>query len=94
VRQVIDKALPLPSPDALVMPSQRATERTPEIGVEEDSFNTNSSKGMRSYDTNADSEFLGLRVVMVPSFCCFRQCLLDRHIFSSCTSWVKQTFSF
>ena len=46
MRQVIEKALPLPSPDTLVMPSQRATERTPEMGIEEDGVNTNSSKGV------------------------------------------------
>jgi hypothetical protein len=92
--QVIEKALPLPFPDTLVMPSQRATERTPEMGIEEDGVNTNGAKGVRSEDTNADRECLALGVVMVPSFGCFRQCLLDRHMFSSCTSWVKQTFSF
>ena len=69
LRQVIEKALPLPSPDTLVMPSQRATERTPEMGIEEDVVNTNSSQGVRSEDTNANSECLALGVVMIPSFC-------------------------
>ena len=48
MRQVIEKALPLPLPDTLAMPSQRATERTPEMGIEEDVVNTNGSKGVRS----------------------------------------------
>jgi hypothetical protein len=55
LRQVIEKALPLPLPDTLVMPSQRATERTPEMGIEEDVVNTNGSQGVRSEDTNANS---------------------------------------
>ena len=77
--QVIDKALPLPFPDTLVMPSQRATERTPEMGIEEDVVNTNGSKGVRSEDTNANSECLALGVVMIPSFSGFGEYLLDRH---------------
>ena len=44
LRQVIEKALPLPFPDTLAMPSQRATERTPEMGIEEDVVNTNGSQ--------------------------------------------------
>ena len=77
--QVIEKALPLPFPDTLVMPSQRATERTPEMGIEEDVVNTNGSKGVRSEDTNAHSECLALGVVMIPSFAGFGEYLLDRH---------------
>ena len=77
--QVIEKALPLPFPDTLVMPSQRATERTPEMGIEEDVVNTNGSQGVRSEDTNANSECWALGVVLIPSFAGFGEYLLDRH---------------
>jgi len=62
-----------------VMPSQRATERTPEMGIEEDVVNTNGSQGVRSEDTNAHSECWALGVGMIPSFAGFGAYLLDRH---------------
>jgi len=78
LRQVIEKALPLPLPDTLVMPSQRATERTPAMGIEEDVVNTNGAQGVRSEDTNAHSECLVLGVVRIPSCAGFGAYLLDR----------------
>jgi len=75
----IEKALPLPLPDTLAMPSQRATERTPAMGIEEDVVNTNGAQGVRSEDTNAHSECLVLGVVRIPSCAGFGAYLLDRH---------------
>jgi hypothetical protein len=83
VSQVINKALPLPPPDALVLPPQCTTERTPEIGVKEAFVHMNGAEGVQSEDTRTHTQFSVLGVGLVSAFYGFAQCLLDRHRFCS-----------
>ena len=76
---VIDKALPLPSPAALVMPSQPATERLPEIGVEEAFVHMHGAEGVHADDTHTQTRFAVFELRMISAFSGFGQCLLDRH---------------
>ena len=52
LRQVIDKTLPLPSPDTLMLPAQRTTKSTPELGIEEEVIHMNGAEGVQPEDTN------------------------------------------
>jgi hypothetical protein len=83
LREVIDKALPIALPHGLVMPSQRTTERTPELGIEEDGVHVHGAEGMKSEDTNAHITFLGLDVARVSAFSGFDSCLFDGHGYTS-----------
>ena len=52
MRHVIEKALPRALPDALVIPSKRVTERTPELRIEEEVIHMNSAEGVQSEDAS------------------------------------------
>ena len=71
MRGVINKTLPLPPPDALMMPSLRPTERTPEIGVEEEFVNMNGAEGVQSDDTSTNTGVSVREVVLVSAFSSF-----------------------
>jgi len=52
VRHVIEKALPRALPDALVIPSKRVTERTPELRIEEACVHLNGAEAVPSEETS------------------------------------------
>jgi hypothetical protein len=52
VSHVINKPLPLPPPDALMLSAQRTPKRTPERGIEEEVLHMNGVEGMPSEDTS------------------------------------------
>ena len=79
MRYVIDKALPLPPPDALVLPPQGTTERTPELGIEEEIIHLNGPEGVQSDDTNPHTRFPVLEGGLVSAFSGFGHDLLERH---------------
>jgi len=79
LRQVSEKALPLPFPHALVMPAQGTPERTSEIGVEEEVIHMNGAEGVHSEDTSPHTRFTVLECGLASSFSSFGYCLLDRH---------------
>ena len=79
MRHVIEKALPLPFPHTLVLPPQGATERTPEMGVEEAFVNLHGAEDVQSEDTSPQTGFAVFACVLVSTCSGFGQCLLHRH---------------
>jgi hypothetical protein len=49
---MINKTLPLSPPDALMLPAQHTTKRTPELRVEEEVIDMNGVEGVHSDDTS------------------------------------------
>ena len=81
--QVINKTLPLPPPDALVLPSQRVTERTPELRIEEEVIHIHGAEGVQAEDTSPETGVAVLAFVLISAFSGFGQCLLDSHTLCS-----------
>jgi hypothetical protein len=82
VRQVSKKTLPLPPPDALMLPASRTTKSTLERGIEEKVIHKNSAEGVQSEDTSPQTGFTVLEVVLVSAFYGFLECLCAGHICS------------
>jgi hypothetical protein len=83
VRQVSKKTLPLPPPDALMLPASRTTKSTLERGIEEKVIHKNSAEGVPSEDTSPQTGVAVLECVLISAFSGFGQCLLDGHTLCS-----------
>ena len=84
--EVIKKPLPLPPPDTLVLPSLRATKRTPERRIEAKVIHMNGAEAVQSDDTSPQTGLAVLDFVLVSACSGFGECLLDGHTCALCTS--------
>lgn len=80
---MIDKTLPLPSPDTLMLSAQRTTKSTPELGIEEEVIHMNSVEAVQSDDNSPQTGVAVLECVLISAFSGFGQCLLDGHTLCS-----------
>jgi len=64
---MIHTLLPLSPPDALVLPPQHTTERTPELGIEEEVLHMKSAEGVQSEDTSPSTGVVVLEFVLISS---------------------------